>query len=153
MKRRSTGSRAWNNRQDSHCKRLRKRKEEENGNDRRSGCTRWNHSYRTTKSQLHGCILTIRRSGKPISRPFWRGSHRFCKTAPGICWERLPSSVMGYLIRAADMPADRPEVIAITMATWLCDGCDEAKDLVLVLLPSHQSLTAVTQELRDDNTC
>ena len=37
------------------------------------------------------------------------------KTAPGICWERLPSVVMGYLIRAADMP----EVVAITLAT----GC------------------------------
>ncbi len=34
------------------------------------------------------------------------------KTAPGICWEQLPSMVMGYLIRAADMP----EAIAITLA-------------------------------------
>src|SRR5260370_7373630 len=37
------------------------------------------------------------------------------KTAPGICWERLPSVVMGYLLHAADMP----EVVAITLAT----GC------------------------------
>src|SRR5258708_40042220 len=37
------------------------------------------------------------------------------KTAPGMYWERLPSNVMGYLIRAADMP----EVVAITLAT----GC------------------------------
>ncbi len=37
------------------------------------------------------------------------------KTAPGICWERLPSVVMGYLIHAADMP----EAVAITLAT----GC------------------------------
>jgi len=37
------------------------------------------------------------------------------KTAPGICWERLPSMVMGYLIHAADMP----EAVAITLAT----GC------------------------------
>lgn len=41
------------------------------------------------------------------------------KTAPGMCWERLPSNVMGYLIRAADMSADMPEVVAITLAT----GC------------------------------
>ena len=34
------------------------------------------------------------------------------KTAPGIRWEQLPSMVMGYLIRAADMP----EAIAITLA-------------------------------------
>jgi aryl carrier-like protein len=34
------------------------------------------------------------------------------KTAPGMCWERLPSVVMGYLIRAADLP----EVVAITLA-------------------------------------
>jgi len=37
------------------------------------------------------------------------------KTAPGICWEQLPSMVMGYLIRATDMP----EAIAITLAV----GC------------------------------
>src|SRR5260370_30395452 len=37
------------------------------------------------------------------------------KTAPGICWERLPSVVMGYLIHAADMP----EAVAITLST----GC------------------------------
>jgi hypothetical protein len=36
-------------------------------------------------------------------------------TSPGMCWERLPSNVMGYLIRAADLP----EVVAITLAT----GC------------------------------
>jgi hypothetical protein len=41
------------------------------------------------------------------------------KTAPGMGWERLPSGVMGYLIRAADMPADMPEVVAITLAV----GC------------------------------
>src|SRR6266702_6280568 len=41
------------------------------------------------------------------------------KTAPGMCWERLPSNVMGYLIRAADMSADMPEIVAITLAT----GC------------------------------
>jgi hypothetical protein len=40
------------------------------------------------------------------------------KTAPGICWERLPSVVMGYLIHATDM-ADTPDIVAITLAT----GC------------------------------
>ncbi|GHO82473.1 hypothetical protein KSZ_04790 [Dictyobacter formicarum] len=34
------------------------------------------------------------------------------KTAPGICWERLPSVIMGYLINAVDLP----EVVAITLA-------------------------------------
>ncbi len=37
------------------------------------------------------------------------------KTAPGICWERVPSVVMGYLIHAADIP----DSVAITLAT----GC------------------------------
>jgi hypothetical protein len=37
------------------------------------------------------------------------------KTAPGVCWERLPSVVMGYLIRADDM-AERPDMVAITLA-------------------------------------
>jgi hypothetical protein len=37
------------------------------------------------------------------------------KTAPDICWERFPSVVMGYLIRAADVP----EAVAITLAA----GC------------------------------
>ena len=33
--------------------------------------------------------------------------------APGICWESLPSRVMGYLIRNV---ADNPDGIAITLA-------------------------------------
>src|SRR5260370_16583342 len=47
------------------------------------------------------------------------------KTAPGIRWEQLPSMVMGYLIRAADMP----EAIAITLAI----GCamDAMKSKIL----------------------
>ena len=40
------------------------------------------------------------------------------KSAPGIYWDRLPSVVMGYLIRAADM-ADTPEIVTITLAV----GC------------------------------
>src|SRR5260370_18017498 len=40
------------------------------------------------------------------------------KTAPGICWERLPSVVMGYLIHAADMP----EAVALTLANR-CATC------------------------------
>jgi hypothetical protein len=40
------------------------------------------------------------------------------KTAPGMCWERLPSVVMGYLIHATDM-ADTPEIVAIALAV----GC------------------------------
>jgi aryl carrier-like protein len=59
------------------------------------------------------------------------------KTAPGICWERLPSGVMGYLIRAADMP----EVVAITLAV----GCamDAMKPKTL-----YMYCTSVTNLLR-----
>ena len=62
------------------------------------------------------------------------------KTAPGLCWERLPSVVMGYLIRADDM-ADKPEMVAITLAT----GCamDAMKPKTL-----YSYCTAVTNLLR-----
>src|SRR6266446_2287122 len=66
------------------------------------------------------------------------------KTAPGICWERLPSNVMGYLIRAADMAADTPEVIAITLAT----GCamDAMKPKTLYVYCTH--VTNLLRRLR-----
>jgi hypothetical protein len=66
------------------------------------------------------------------------------KTAPGICWERLPSNVMGYLIRVADMVADMPEMVAITLAT----GCamDAMKPKTLYVYCTH--VTNLLRRLR-----
>jgi hypothetical protein len=46
-----------------------------------------------------------------------------------MCWERLPSNVMGYLIRVADMAADTPEMIAITLATGTAQDAMKPKTL------------------------
>jgi len=66
------------------------------------------------------------------------------KTAPGICWERLPSNVMGYLIRVTDMTADTPEMVAITLAT----GCamDAMKPKTLYVYCTH--VTNLLRRLR-----
>jgi hypothetical protein len=47
------------------------------------------------------------------------------KTAPGICWERLPSVVMGYLIHAADIP----DVVSITLAVGCAMDAMKSKTL------------------------
>src|SRR5258707_9663924 len=75
---------------------------------------------RRTSSTKHFCgfpglLFKNPRPPPPNSPVFWVGLPPILKTAPGICWERLPSVVMGYLLHAADMP----EVVAITLAT----GC------------------------------
>jgi hypothetical protein len=61
--------------------------------------------------------------------------------APGICWESLPSIVMGYLIRRV---ADSPDAVAIVLAIGSAiDGC---KQQTLYRLCSH--LTNLLSTLR-----
>jgi hypothetical protein len=57
--------------------------------------------------------------------------------APGICWARLPSQVMGYLIRTV---ADSPYAVSITLATGSAMGAMKAKTL-------YSSCSAVTRLL------
>lgn len=47
--------------------------------------------------------------------------------APGICWEQLPSQVMGYFIRTI---ADHPDAISIALAIGSAMGGAKARWIV-----------------------
>jgi len=53
---------------------------------------------------------------------FWAWLPPILHEAPGICWERLPSRVIGYLINTV---ADHPDAVAITLAVG--SAMDEQK--------------------------
>ncbi len=87
-----------------------------------------------TKEQGHSARLNF-------SNPQLRDTHiqaflawlpTILHEAPGICWERLPSQVMGYFIHTV---ADGPDAVAITLAV----GCamDARKSRVLYRTCAH----------------
>jgi hypothetical protein len=61
--------------------------------------------------------------------------------APGLCWERLPSQVMGYLIRTV---ADSPDAVSITLA--IGSAMDAVKSKTLYIICS--SLARLLAQLR-----
>ncbi len=71
--------------------------------------------------------------------------------APGILWERLPSQVMGYLIRTV---ADSPDSISITLAIGSAMDAVRSKTLyaigsslagLFIRLRAHYGMTTLTQ--------
>ena len=124
---RSTGSRVWNNKQDSSRER-----------DRESDGRRRKMTTRSTKEEDAARIATEQRDHSTrlnFSNPQERSAHiqaflawlpRLLHEAPDIRWERLPSQVMGYLIRTV---AQSPDAIPITLAVGSAMGAVKSKGL------------------------
>ena len=97
-----------------------------------------------TKEQSHPVRLVF-------SNPLQRSAHvqaflkwlpKILHEAPGICWENVPGSVMGYLIKKV---ADSPDAIAITLAVGYASNLKEK-----VLYSHCKELRILLQWLRDD---
>jgi hypothetical protein len=67
------------------------------------------------------------------------------KTAPGMCWERLPSVVMGYLIHAADIA----DVVSITFAIGSAMDAMKPKTLYAYCIAVTNLLRRFTRHLRN----
>jgi hypothetical protein len=74
-------------------------------------------------------------------RAFFAWLPQILHEAPGIQWERLPSQVMGYLIRTV---ADNPDAISITLAVGSAMDAMKPKSLY----GSCQSVTNLLKRLR-----
>src|SRR5215469_3000557 len=69
----------------------------------------------TTSEQNHSTRLNFSNQEQRLAhiRAFLAWLPTILHEAPHICWERLPSRVMGYLIRTA---TKSPDIITITLA-------------------------------------
>jgi hypothetical protein len=76
------------------------------------------------------------------SRAFWEWLPKILHEAPGVQWESLPSSVMGYLIRNV---ANSPDAIPITLAVGYASHLREK-----VMYSHCKDLRKLLQWLRDD---
>src|SRR5712691_5055537 len=90
MQRRSIGSKAWNNKRNNSRKRM------------KMNLTKEGHPIDTaTKKQESLTQVNFRNPGEREAHihTFLAWLPKILHEAPGIRWERLPSEVMGYLVR------------------------------------------------------
>src|SRR5260221_2623542 len=141
MQRRSTGSRAWNGKQHSSREHPR-----EDGRERtmKTRSTQEKHTAGVATAQRD---LAPRLSFSNVQereahiRAFFAWLPQILREAPGIQWERLPSQVMGYLIRTV---ADNPDAIPLTLAIGSAMDAMKPKSLYA----SCQSITNLLKRLR-----
>src|SRR5258708_3433043 len=141
MQRRSTGSSIWSNKRGSS--------NEPKRQDRRrrkmgTKSTREEHTVDiTTKKQDHPVRLNFRNSQQREAHihAFFAWLPKILHEVPDIRWERLPSPVMGYLIRTV---ADSPDAVCITLAV----GCAMSAQNPKVLYSACTALTHLLNQLR-----
>jgi hypothetical protein len=106
----------------------------------------------TTEQQGHRTRLNFSNPQQREAhiRAFLQWLPQILHEAPGIDWERMPSQVMGYLIRRV---ASSIDVIPNHISDWLChDEWDEGKGLVRPLHWDHWAAETITVSLWDDDT-
>src|SRR5260221_875320 len=151
MQRRSTGSRAWNGKQDSSREHPR-----EDGRERtmKTRSTQEKHAVgiaTATPDPAPRLSFSNVQEREAHIRAFFAWLPQILHEAPGIQWERLPSQVMGYLIRTV---ADNPDAISITLAVGsamdamkpksLYGSCQRVTNLLKHLL-SHYRMPTPTK--------
>ena len=97
----------------------------------------------TTKKQDHPARLNFRNSQQREAHihAFFAWLPKILHEVPDIRWERLPSPVMGYLIRTV---ADSPDAVCITLAV----GCAMSAQKPKVLYSACTALARLLKRLR-----